>query len=104
VQISAGLLVFQCLLRVVRFGAFSLAAVRRILAAHARPRPLLDELAELHRDSLDPTLRDDVIGPRPTRDYQHLLASDESEEPGDETPPEDRGEDEPEAGRDPEPA
>ena len=86
--------------RAVRFGAFSLAAVRRILAAHARPRPLLDELAELHRDSLDPTLRDDVIGPRPTRDYQHLLAS--SEEPGDET--EARGEDEPEAGRDPEPA
>jgi hypothetical protein len=88
--------------RAVRFGAFSLAAVRRILAAHARPRPLLDELAELHRDSIDPTLRDDVIGPRPTRDYQHLLASDESEEPGDET--EARGEDEPEAGRDTEPA
>ena len=83
--------------RAVRFGAFSLAAVRRILAAHARPRPLLDEL---HRDSLDPTLRDDVIGPRSTRDYQHLLAS--SEEPGDET--EARSEDEPEAGRDAEPA
>ena len=33
--------------RAVRFGAFSLAAVRRILAAHARPKPLLDELAEL---------------------------------------------------------
>ena len=90
--------------RAVRFGAFSLAAVRRILAAHARPRPLLDELAELHRDSLDPTLRDDVIGPRPTRDYQHLLASDEPEELGDETPPEKHSEDEPEVGRDPEPA
>ncbi len=85
--------------RAVRFGAFSLAAVRRILAAQARPRSLLDELAELHRDSLDPTLRDDVIGPRPTRDYQHLLASEES---GDEAPPEDRPEDE--AGRDAGPA
>ena len=90
--------------RAVRFGAFSLAAVRRILAAHARPRPLLDELAELHRDSLDPTLRDDVIGPRSTHDYQHLLASDEPEELGDETPPEKHSEDEPEVGRDPEPA
>ena len=69
--------------RAVRFGAFSLAAVRRILAAHARPKPLLDELAELHRDSLDPILREDVIGPRPTSDYQHLLSS---EEPCDEVP------------------
>ncbi len=91
--------------RAVRFGAFSLAAVRRILAARARPRPLLDELAELHRESLDPTLREDVIGPRSTRDYQHLLASDESEEPGDETPPEERSEDEVgDAGRDAGPA
>ena len=49
--------------RAVRFGAFTLAAVRRILAAHAQPRPLLDELAELHRDALDPSLREDVIGP-----------------------------------------
>lgn len=64
--------------RAVRFGAFSLAAIRRILAAHARPKPLLDELAELHRDALDPTLRDDVIGPRPTSDYQHLLLTEES--------------------------
>jgi transposase len=67
--------------RAVRFGAFSLAAVRRILAAHARPKPLL---AELHRESLDPTLRQDVIGPRPTSDYQHLLSP---EEPCDEAPP-----------------
>jgi hypothetical protein len=88
--------------RAVRFGAFSLAAVRRILAAHARPKPLLDELAELHRDALDPTLREDVIGPRPTRDYQHLLTP---EEPGDEAPPPEDPEDEPgEPGRDAQPA
>jgi transposase len=74
--------------RAVRFGAFSLAAVRRILAASAQPKPLLDELAELHRDTLDPALRDDVIGPRPTRDYQHLLAADEPVELRHETPPE----------------
>lgn len=75
--------------RAVRFGAFSLAAVRRILAAQARPKPLLDDLAELHRESLDPTLREGCIGPRPTSDYQHLLANEdavhECEAP--ETPP-----------------
>lgn len=88
--------------RAVRFGAFSLAAVRRILAANARPRPRLDELAELH--SLDPALRDDVIGPRSTHDYQHLLASDESEEPGDEIPPKDHIEGHTEPEPDDEPA
>ena len=46
--------------RAVRFGAFSLAAVRRILAAQARPKPLLDELAELQGDALDPRLREDT--------------------------------------------
>jgi hypothetical protein len=59
--------------RAVRFGAFSAAAVRRILAADAKPRPLLDELAELHGQTLDPSLRHDAVGPRPTSAYQHLL-------------------------------
>ena len=57
----------------LRFGAFSLAAVRRILAARARPKPLLDELAELQRETLDPRLRQEPIGPRPTSAYQALL-------------------------------
>ena len=64
--------------RAVRFGAFSLAAIRRILAAQAKPKPLLDELADLHRETLDPSLREEPIGPRPTSDYQHLLSSEES--------------------------
>ena len=64
--------------RAVRFGAFSLAAIRRILAATAKPKPLLDELADLHRDTLDPLLREDPIGPRPTSDYQHLLLPEEA--------------------------
>ena len=46
--------VLKALERAVRFGAFSLAAVRRILAAKAKPKPLLDELADLHQDALDP--------------------------------------------------
>src|SRR5271166_6353330 len=80
--------------RAVRFGAFALAAIRRILAATARPRPLLDELAELHRDTLDPLLRENAIGPRPTSDYQHLLVPEESR---DETPSEEKPTDEADA-------
>jgi len=74
--------VHQALERAVRFGAFSLAAIRRILAACAKPKALLDELADLHRETLDPSLRQESIGPRPTSDYQHLLLP---EEDGDET-------------------
>jgi transposase len=59
--------------RAVRFGAFSLAAVQRILAACAKPKAFLDELAELQRDTLDPRLRQEPIGPRPTSAYQDLL-------------------------------
>jgi hypothetical protein len=72
------------LARAIRFGAFSLAAVRRILAAHARPKPLLDQLAEQH--SLDSAWRDDAIGPRPTSDYQHLLFDQEIRDEPQETP------------------
>jgi transposase len=70
--------VLKALERAVRFGAFSLAAMRRILAAQAKPRPLLDELAALHKDTLDPSLREEPIGPRPTSDYQHLLLAEET--------------------------
>jgi hypothetical protein len=93
----------KALERAIRFGAFSLAAVRRILAAQARPKPLLDELADLHREALDPLLREDAIGPRPTSDYQHLLSPEESV--SDETPSEEKNTDEPdENNADPEPA
>jgi transposase len=68
--------------RAVRFGAFSLAAVRRILAATAKPKQWPDELTNLH-DLLPPSLREDPIGPRPTSDYQQLLLP---EEPSHETP------------------
>jgi transposase len=72
--------VLQALERAVRFGAFSLPAMRRILAAQARPKRLLDELAELHQDDLDPSLRAEPIGPRPTSDYQHLLSTEQADE------------------------
>jgi len=66
--------VLAALERAVRFGAFSVAAVRRILAATAQPKPLGAELADLYRETLDPRLRDEAIGPRPTSAYQHLLS------------------------------
>ena len=72
--------VLAALERAVGYGAFSLAAMRRILAARARPRPLLDALAQLHQDALDPSLRAEPIGPRPTSDYQHLLAAEHTDE------------------------
>ena len=70
--------------RAVRFGAFSLAAIRRILAATAKPKPPLAELADCQRASLDPRLRQEPIGARPTSAYQHLL---EPEKPRDEAAP-----------------
>lgn len=85
--------VLAALERAIRFGAFTLAAIRRILAATAQPKPLLEELADLQRDTLDPRLREDAIGPRPTSDYQHLLFPEEpcdeppSEPPSEEKPP-----------------
>ncbi len=94
--------VLAALQRALRFGAFSLAAIRRILAAHARPKPFLDQLAELHQDELDPSLRQEPIGPRPTSDYQHLLLP---EEAIDEPPCEEKPPDQPDANDDgPEPA
>jgi len=59
--------------RAVRFGAYSLAAVERILAATAQPKSVLASLAEQERQHLDPWLRDDPVAARPTADYQHLL-------------------------------
>ena len=69
----------------VRFGAFALTSIRRILAAQARPKALLDELSDPEAAPLDPCLREDPVGPRPTSDYQHLLVQ---ENPSDETPTE----------------
>jgi transposase len=76
--------VLKALERAVRFGAFSLAAMRRILAAQARPKRLPD----LHQDDLDPSLRQEPIGPRPTSEYQQLLSPEEADEtPRDQEPP-----------------
>jgi hypothetical protein len=82
--------VLAALERAVRFGAFSLAAMRRILAAQARPKPLGDELAELHKDALAPSLREEPIGPRPTSDYPHVLSPEQTHEASSEEKPQAR--------------
>ncbi len=59
--------------RAVRYGAFSLSAVQRILAAQSRPKMPLDALADDHRSYLEALLEREPTPPRPTSDYQPLL-------------------------------
>jgi transposase len=69
--------------RAVRYGAYSLAAVERILAAQARSKGVLEALAEEERRSLPTAFTTDPVTPRPTSDYQPLLPK----EPDDDGPP-----------------
>jgi transposase len=65
--------VLSALERAVRYGAFSLVAVQRILEARSQPKTPLDALADEHRSYLDSLLDSDLAPPRPTADYQDLL-------------------------------
>jgi transposase len=58
--------------RAARYGAYSHAAVERILSAQARPKSVLEALAEDERRHLPPWLDEEPVPPRPTSDYQHL--------------------------------
>jgi transposase len=60
--------------RAVRYGAYSHAAVERILAVQAQPRTILEALAEDER-RLPPWLGEDRVFPRPTSVYQSLCDS-----------------------------
>jgi hypothetical protein len=60
----------------VRYGAFSLVAIGRILAVRGRPRTPLDMLADDHRTSLERLCDGEPTPPRPTSDYQALLGQD----------------------------
>jgi len=80
--------VLAALERAVRYGAFSLAALQRILAVRGRPRTPLDVLADDYRSRLEPLCDISPTPPRPTSDYQALLGEDphdaettESDEP-----------------------
>jgi transposase len=68
--------------RAVRYGAYSHAAVERILSAQARPRTVLEALADEERQ-LPPWLGEDLVSPRLTSSYEYLC---ESEPHGEEKP------------------
>jgi transposase len=67
--------VLAALERAVRYGAFSLQAVQRILAVRGRPKAPLDALADDHQLYLDRLLDGEPTPPRPTSDYQALLGA-----------------------------
>jgi transposase len=59
--------------RAVRFGAYSLNAIERILAAQAKPRSVLDTLADRERRNLPAHLSDNPVSPRPTAEYRNFV-------------------------------
>jgi transposase/DNA-binding transcriptional MerR regulator len=67
--------------RAVRYHAFSLEAVERILAAQATPQPTWKHLSTDQEELLKQLSEDPPTQPRPTSDYQHLLF--DSKEPVD---------------------
>jgi transposase len=73
--------------RAVRFGAYSLNAVERILVVQAQPKSVLETLADQERGRLPSHLRDNPVSPRPTTDYQHLVEPATDHEPPQQTPP-----------------
>jgi transposase len=83
---------FQAALeRAVRYGAFSLSAVQRILAVQAQPKSCLEQLAEQATEQLPDTLRTPATPPRPPADYQPLLfpEMEPHDQPPQEPPPAD---------------
>lgn len=69
--------------RAARFGAFSLRAVERILAAQAQPKTPLESLGDQQQQHLREIMEDRPVSPRPTADYEQLYP----QEPPDDAPP-----------------
>ena len=78
--------------RAVRYGAYSHAAVERILSAQARPRTVLEALAEEER-KLPPWLGEDLVSPRLTSSYEYLCESEPHDEEKSQTTPDDASSD-----------
>jgi transposase len=87
--------------RAVRFGAYSLNAVERILAARAQPQSLLAALADRERRHLPDHLRDNPVSPRPTTEYRPVVEESIDHAAPQDPPPPDPAADPPpdEAGR-----
>jgi transposase len=59
--------------RAVRYGAYSLSAIERILAVQAQPKSCLEQLADEAAEQLSDALRNPATPPRPPATYQTLL-------------------------------
>jgi hypothetical protein len=66
--------------RAVRYGAYSHAAVERILSVQAQPKSILETLAEQERRHLPPWFDEEPVAPRPTSDYQPLYDQEPTED------------------------
>lgn len=73
--------------RAVRYRAFSLSAVERILTAQARPKSKLEHLAEEAKEHLGESLKQDPVPPRQTGEYQKLLFEEPDDQPSKAVPP-----------------
>ena len=60
--------------RAVRYHAYSLTSLERILAVQATPKPGWQELTESEQETLRRLTDADAIDPRPSADYQYLLS------------------------------
>jgi transposase len=72
--------------RAITYGAYSHAAVERILAVQAQPKSTLEALAEQEQRHLPPWLGEDTVSPRPTSSYQPLCDQEQRENEGPSTP------------------
>ena len=75
--------------RAVRYGAFSYAAVERILAVQAQPKSVLETLAQEQRPHLAALLGDAAVSARPLTAYRSLFAEEIPHAPS--SPPADSG-------------
>lgn len=67
--------------RAHRYGAYSYAAIERILAVQAQPKSPMPTLTEQEQQTLDWLLPEGPIPPRSTADYQPLLATPDASQP-----------------------
>jgi transposase len=79
--------VIAALERAVRYGAYSYGAVERILAVQARPKSVLDTLAEEELPSLPAPAEAPPVCPRPPAVYQQLLGEEPDGHDQDPDPP-----------------
>jgi transposase len=91
--------VVSALARAARYGAFTLAAIQRILVAQGRPKTPFDALADGHQSYLKSLSDSPPAPPRPTSEYQELLGEGTDDaETNDPDPSANTGEDRPEDG------